>query len=269
MLISLSLKINLYVFSLYSRLNISSGVDLSSRPLNSLSSIGCSVNRSSGNGLSGLLSLWSLVKLNSFTVINNFSVINWLSIIFLSRNSNLSSLVMVLGNNSSGNRLVINNSSITSVYIYYLLNGFECRLYISFSNSNLSRNIDSYTLRLVLVINNWISIDSLGIYRSLDNFSSLYWSLNNSLSDDRLLNNGFSYNRLRNNFSSYNWSRFNSLSLSDDWLTEVSGAHIRLVIVSLGGFSGLYVSSKGSFLSGSSVSNGGHSLSVTRKLSIS
>lgn len=95
-----------------------------------------------------------------------------------------------------------------------------------FSNGNLSRNINIYTLLSCLIIHNWFFIDSLSIYRSVNNFSSFNWRLDNLLSDDRLLSDGLCNNWLTDYFSGYNRFTFNWLCLGDHRLWIVSLADL-------------------------------------------
>ena len=207
------------------------------------------VNRSSI-----LFSCFLSVEFNSFSIIYNFSEMNWLSDVFFSRNINFSSFCLVLDSCSSSYWFMIDSFSFTSVHVNYLLNSFLDRLNILFSNSNSSWNLYLIIFSFGLVINYRFSGNSLSIYWSFYNFSSLNWSLNNLLSNDRLLNDSFSNYWLRNNFSCNSRSRFNFLSLGDNWLTEISLLHISSAIVGLTSLTSLNISFKGrSFLRRSTI----------------
>lgn len=134
---------------------------------------------------------------------------------------NGSSVYIGLGLGSSGYSRVVNGSGLSSVNVYDLFNGLNSRLNVSLSNSKLSRNVHVDGSRFSLVINDWISGDSLSINWSLNDFSSLNRGLDDSLTDDWLRNDGLGDHRLRDNFPGNYWLRFNSLSLSDGRLAVI------------------------------------------------
>ena len=191
-LISLSLEVYLNVLSLDGRLDILGVVVMSSRFLDSLSTCGGSVLSLPGYGRTGLGSVRHSLKLNSLIVVHNFSVVHRLSNVFFSWSVNSSSVPVGLGFGSSGDSRVVNSSGLSSVNVYNLLNGLDGRLDVLLSNSKLTRDIHIYGFHFSLVINNWVSSDSLSINWSLNNFSSLNRGLHNSLTDDRLRNNSLS-----------------------------------------------------------------------------
>ena len=184
--VSLSLKIDSDIFSLDNWLNVMCVVMLSSRSWNSLNSLSLSVLRFTGLFWIINSSSWFSNKFNIFSIINYFSVINRLGIIFLSRDIDSSNIISCLNLNRSCHSWVINSSSISSINLYSFGSGMNSRLNISFSNSNLSRNIYINTSCGGLIVNNCISCNSLGINWSLNNLFSDHWSLYNSLFDDRL-----------------------------------------------------------------------------------
>ena len=140
--ISLSLQINLNIFSLNNWLDIVSTIDLRSRSLNGLSSLSISVLSRSSLSRSVNNSVLLSLKINLFGVIYNFSIVNRLGYNFSCRS--IESSVSVNNSSLSLSSLsrVVNNSILSSINLNSFGFGVNGRLYISLSNSQLSWNIN-------------------------------------------------------------------------------------------------------------------------------
>ena len=115
MLISLSIEININIFSLYNRLNISIINNFFTRSSNSLSSSSFLNNRFSADRLFSFINRSRFLKFNSFGIINNSFLINRLSINFSCRCfDNFINNLFSIFNRSSLYRHII-NLSFTSI----------------------------------------------------------------------------------------------------------------------------------------------------------
>lgn len=139
--------------------------------------------------------------------------------IFFSRSSESLHVVMGFSLDRSGDRRMVNSSGLSSINLNLFSFGMDGRLNISFSDGELSWNVDVNSSGGGLVVNNSIFLNSLSINWSFYNFSSYNRSLYNSLSNNWLLNNSLGDDRLTNNFSGHNRFAFNSLSMSNNWFT--------------------------------------------------
>lgn len=215
-LILSSVDSNLYILSLNNRLDISLVVDLFSWSINSLCSWSVSYLSFSGNRISinGLSLWWN--KINFFSIINYSSFIDRLSKNFFSRSLEIFVDLLIVNLWLSSLSRMINSSCLSSLNIQLFSYCFYSRLNKLFSDSDLSWNINWNISSCGLVINNRVSVNSLSVHWSRNNFLSDDWGLNNSLSDNWLGYQSLSDNWLGNDFSSYYWFRYNLLGLCDD-----------------------------------------------------
>lgn len=221
MLVSVSLKVHLYVLSLDGRLNILSVVVVRCRPLDCFGSLGGVVLSLSVNGRLGFASVLLSLELDGFVVVDDLSVVDRLGDVLLTRGVHGSLTHVGLGLGISGDGRVVYGSGLSSVHVHNLLNSLHGRLDIFFSDSKLSWNVHVDGSHLCLVVYDWVSGDPLGVNRSLHDFSSLYRGLHNSLSNDRLLGDSFGNYRLGDHLSGHHWLALNLLGLSNHRLGVV------------------------------------------------
>ena len=154
MFISLSIELNINIFSLYNRLDISIIIYFFSWSSNSLSS--CSFLKyrfSIYRFFSLVLWLW-LLKFDSFSIVYNSFLDNRLSINFFSRSLNnfINNFFSVLWLSSLYRHII--DLSFTSIKLKLYIFSQNSWLNIFFSNSSFTRYINRYTSCRCFSINN-------------------------------------------------------------------------------------------------------------------
>lgn len=182
-------------------LNVSLWINFSSRFYNSFNSIIFSYNWSSCYRVKiyNSIILWN--KFNLLFCVYNFFFINRLIIYSSRRRLILFINYFFIPFNRSNNIWLINNLTITLIYVNGLFYYFLIRLNISFSDSSCSRYCNRNTSADSLIIYSCWLCDLFGVNWSFNFGSSNNRCLYNLLFNDRLRNNSSSNYRLWNNFS--------------------------------------------------------------------